>query len=98
MIADKTGLPQVRTRSDFRLFAVPVLETASAMGDMIVSNMVMLGAYIAITGALTQELIETELNKRYGDKQKALKMNADAFRKGIEMGKAALKQAAVPSK
>ncbi|MFC2058534.1 2-oxoacid:acceptor oxidoreductase family protein [Chloroflexota bacterium] len=92
IIADTTDFPEARKRDDYKLFKVPALETASGMGDMIVSNMIMLGAYIAITGTLSEELIADELGRRYGSKGKALKQNMGAFRKGIELGKAALAQ------
>jgi len=92
IIADTTELPDTRGRDDYRLFKVPALETASGMGDMIVSNMIMLGAYVAIAGTISAELIEGELGSRYGGKDKALNQNTGAFRKGIEMGKAALAQ------
>ncbi|MFC1962999.1 2-oxoacid:acceptor oxidoreductase family protein [Chloroflexota bacterium] len=90
IIADTTGLPDTRARDDYTLFAVPALETASGMGDMIVSNMIILGAYVVIAGTLSVELIEDELGRRYGGKGKALNQNMEAFRKGMDLGKSAL--------
>jgi len=50
----------------------------------------MLGAYIVITGAVSEKFIEEELRDKYREKEKVLKQNLDAFKRGVELGKSAV--------
>ncbi len=87
IIVDTAGLTADRRREDYKLYALPCLEIATSMGSILGKNLIMLGAYIAITGAVSPELIEDELRKRYEDKEKVLTQNVNAFRRGVELGK-----------
>jgi len=49
----------------------------------------MLGAYIAITEAVSSSLIEAELDRRYGKDKKVYERNLNAFKRGIELGQRA---------
>ena len=52
--------------------------------------MVMLGAYIAATGALKQETIETMIAEMFtGKKAKLVPLNLEALKRGMECGKPA---------
>ena len=59
------------------------------MGSILGKNLIMLGAYTAITGAIPTELVERELQRRYQDKEKVLTQNLNAFRRGVELGRSA---------
>jgi 2-oxoglutarate ferredoxin oxidoreductase subunit gamma len=87
IIADTAGLTAERRREYYKLYALPFLETATNMGSILGKNLIMLGAYIAITSAISPELIEHELQKRYQDNDKVLTRNLAAFMRGVELVK-----------
>ncbi len=89
IIAEKAGLSAERGREDYQLYAVPGMEIAVGMGSTVINNLILLGAYVAITGSVPPELIEAELRKRYKDNEKVLVKNLDAFGRGLELGKSA---------
>ena len=89
IFADKAGLTAERRREDYTLYELPCLEIATSMGSILGKNLIMLGAYTSITGAIPTELVERELQRRYQDKEKVLTQNLDAFRRGVELGKSA---------
>ena len=69
---------------------VPCDEIASELGNPKVANMVMLGAYVAATGALKQETIETMIAGMFtGKKAKLVPLNLEALHRGMERGQPA---------
>jgi 2-oxoglutarate ferredoxin oxidoreductase subunit gamma len=88
MIVERAGLTEKPERQDFKLLPVPGLEMAVSMGESRINNLILLGVYVEVTKAITAELIEKELNRRYGDREAILKRNKQAFRQGLEMAKA----------
>ncbi len=89
VIAEKAGLVAKRTREDYRLIEFPGLETAASLGEGLMTNMIMVGFYVAITGALRLDIIESELNSRFKGNPKMLARNMAAFNRGLELGKTA---------
>ncbi len=89
MIAEKTGLTEQRGREDYKLYALPGMEIAGSIGSTVVNNMILLGAYIAITDVLPREFLEQELIEKYRVDDRVLALNVDAFKRGFELGKAA---------
>jgi len=87
IIAEKAGLSADKGREDYKLYALPCLEIAVSMGSSLVKNLIMLGAYVSLTGAVSPEHIDGELRRRYEDNDKVLERNLDAFRRGVELGK-----------
>ncbi len=87
IIADTAGLTAERRREDYKLYTLPCLDIAQSMGSILGKNLIMLGAYIVLTGAVSHEAIEEELNRRFEGKEKMLTLNMDAFRRGIELGR-----------
>jgi len=87
MIVERTGLEYEPERKDFRFLPVSGLEKAMEMGSSVVNNLIMLGVYTELVKSLSAELIEEELDKRYGDKGAVLELNKKAFSCGLEMGK-----------
>lgn len=88
-MVEKAGLNADRERKDYELYTLPAMETAVSMGASVLVGLIMLGACIAITGSLSQKLIEDELRIRYGDDKKLLARNLDAFRRGHKLGASA---------
>jgi 2-oxoglutarate ferredoxin oxidoreductase subunit gamma len=87
MLADEAGLNAERRRDDYTLYALPCLEIATSMGSILGKNLVMLGAYVAITESVSPQLIEEEMKKRFAGNEKVLNINLEAFRRGLELGK-----------
>jgi 2-oxoglutarate ferredoxin oxidoreductase subunit gamma len=84
IIESTGGLPQKVERKDIKVIEIPGVEKAVAVGDIRSANLVLLGAYIGATGAVSPELIEKELEKRFGKSKKGLEINKKAFREGIK--------------
>lgn len=89
IVADTAGLNAERRRDDYKLCALPFLETAQSMGSILGKNLIMLGTYIVLTEAVSIELIEEELKDRFKGNEKMLTLNMDAFKRGVELGKSA---------
>lgn len=88
MIVDKTGLTEERGREEIRLAAIPAIEMAiNTFGTPGVVNLILLGVYIAMTGALPAELIHGEMKKRFGAREDVLTRNRTALEYGLEFGR-----------
>lgn len=97
LIAEAAGLPPQAAEMDARLVAVPALELASAAGDLRVSNLVMVGVYVELARTLPAELVERELEARFGitetgiassaGKPSLLRLNLEAFHRGLDWAK-----------
>lgn len=83
-------IPDKVSREDVKAVYVPCDEIAAELGNAKVANMVMLGAYVAATGALKQETIETMIAGMFtGKKAKLVPLNLEALKRGMECGKIA---------
>lgn len=72
-------------RPDVKTVYVPCEGIAYEIGNPKVANMVMLGAYIAATGALKQETIEEMIVHMFtGPKAKLVPMNIEALHRGMK--------------
>jgi 2-oxoglutarate ferredoxin oxidoreductase subunit gamma len=75
-------------REDVRLVGVPASNLATQeLGRTIVANIVMLGVLVAKTGVVSAAGMETAI--RDNVPPKTIDLNLKAFRKGLELGKAA---------
>lgn len=73
------------TRTNLRLHEVPANHIAEELGTAKVANLVVLGAYVAATGAVTAESILKGIDKVVPDERAALrKLNAAAFQRGYD--------------
>lgn len=96
IILESTGLKTKLESQDLRLFEIPAIEIAANMGSSLVSNMILLGAYVQATNIFPPEFIERQLEARFGivetgvtalGKETLLAQNVDAFRRGLELAK-----------
>ena len=72
------------SRSDLKAVYIPCSKIAEEVGNPKVSNMVMLGAYVAETGILKPETIETMIHEMFtGAKAKLVPLNIEAFKRGM---------------
>ena len=73
------------TRTDLTAYYIPCSQIADEIGNPKVSNMVMLGAYVAATGLLKPETIEAMIQSMFtGPKAKLVPLNIEAFRRGMK--------------
>ena len=71
-------------RSDVKALYVPCEGIAYEVGNPKVANMVMLGAYVAATGALKPETIEQMIHEMFtGPKAKLVALNLEALKRGM---------------
>jgi 2-oxoglutarate ferredoxin oxidoreductase subunit gamma len=71
-------------RDDLTAYYIPCNTIALEIGNEKVANMVMLGAYVAATGAVKPETIETMIQEMFaGAKAKFIPLNIEAFHRGM---------------
>ena len=71
-------------RQDVKAVYVPCSRIADEVGNGKVANMVMLGAYIAATGALSEETIRQMIEAMFtGPKAKLVPLNMEALKRGM---------------
>ncbi|MCH4166067.1 MAG: 2-oxoacid:acceptor oxidoreductase family protein [Megasphaera sp.] len=77
-------VPDKVERTDVNVYYVPCDDIARELGNTKVSNMVMLGAYVAATKILKIETIENMIHEMFsGKKAKLIPMNMEALKRGI---------------
>lgn len=75
-------------RTDIRAFEIPANEIANEIGNSRVANMIMLGAYLELTKAVSLESVTKALKKVFGpSKGKYIPVNQEALAKGAELVK-----------
>ena len=90
MFVNSSIIPDKVGRDDVKAVYVPCDEIAAELGNAKVANMVMLGAYVAATGALKRETIEAMIAEMFtGKKAKLVPLNLEALQRGMECGKPA---------
>lgn len=78
------------TRDDVNVFTIPVSDLANEVGNPKVANMIMLGAFLAVTDLVKVETVIKAFTKVYGDsKRKLLPINEKAIDTGINAVKSA---------
>ena len=71
-------------REDLTAYYIPCSKIADEVGNAKVSNMVMLGAYVAATKVLKPETIEKMIQEMFaGPKAKFIPLNIEAFHRGM---------------
>jgi 2-oxoglutarate ferredoxin oxidoreductase subunit gamma len=77
-------VPDKVDRTDVKVYYVPCDDIARELGNTKVSNMVMLGAYVAATKILKISTIENMIHEMFtGKKEKLIPMNMEALKRGI---------------
>lgn len=72
---------------DIKVYYIPVNDIAMKLGNPIVANMVMLGAYAGITGAIDEEKMIKVIKENLADKPTLIDINVAAYKAGIEYAK-----------
>jgi 2-oxoglutarate ferredoxin oxidoreductase subunit gamma len=89
MIIDPDMIPHEKESRNVKVFRIPATEIAEELGRKIVANIVMLGAFVAITGLLDKDAVKESVKANIPKGTEELNMSA--FEKGYEYGKNLLK-------
>lgn len=91
LLVYNSSLIQVQpTRADIRVVAVPANEIAADLGNDRVANMVILGAFIAASAAVTPAGVERAMRKNFqGKKADLIPVNLRALEHGMALAQAA---------
>ena len=74
------------TRSDIKIYEIPANEIAAELGNTRVANMILLGTFIKLTGALSIESMTESLKKVLPEhRHKLIPLNRLALEKGAEL-------------
>lgn len=77
-------VPDKVERDDVKAYYIPCDDIAREIGNSKVSNMVMLGAYVAATKVLKVETIENMIHEMFtGRKAKLVPLNMEALKRGM---------------
>jgi 2-oxoglutarate ferredoxin oxidoreductase subunit gamma len=89
IILDSDMVPNEKKLEGVKVFRVPATKMAEELGRKIVANVVMLGAFAAITGIVEKEAFRDSIkvNVPKGTEE----LNLKAFEKGYQYGKSLLK-------
>ena len=89
LIVDPDLVPNQRENLKGKIYEVPATKIAEGLGQKIVANVVMIGAFAAITNLLGAEHLKESIRRNV---PKAFtKLNLTGFEKGYEYGKSLLK-------
>ena len=85
VILDPDMIPREKDSKNVKVFHVPATKIAEGLGRKIVANIVMLGAFVAITGVLDENAVRETVKENIPRGTEEL--NLAAFQKGYEYGK-----------
>jgi len=83
LIYETSGHAKEMKRSDIRLLPVNAIEIANRIGAVQATNMIFLGVFIGMTGAVPAGRIEKKLEIQYHGK--ALGINKEAYQEGLKL-------------
>ncbi|MBX5327841.1 MAG: 2-oxoacid:ferredoxin oxidoreductase subunit gamma [Candidatus Bathyarchaeota archaeon] len=89
IIMDPDMIPHEKDLKNVKVYRVPATKIAEELGRKIVANIVMLGAFVAITGLLDKNALKESIKANIPKGTEEL--NLAAFEKGYEHGKDLLK-------
>lgn len=83
ILLNSSLIPRNSVRSDVQVLCIPVNEMASRQGSTKVANVVMLGAYIALSQTVQTDSVIAAIREVLGSKQHLLTINLNALHDGI---------------
>lgn len=94
LLYNSSLIEEAPDREDVRIVPVPATDLAGEIGNTKVANMVILGAFLAITGLFSRDQIVAALQEVFGaGKDQFLPINTRALERGFEIGAAAVQTA-----
>jgi len=88
LLVDTDMVPYQKENSKVQVYEVPATKIAEELGKKIVANVVMIGAFTAITGLLDADAVKESIKRNVPKGTE--KLNLAAFEKGYEYGKTLL--------
>lgn len=85
LIINSSLIEKNAKRSDIKVYRVPSNDIANELGNAKVANMVVLGAVIAATGAVSYDSILKAFAKMFAKKPELLAVNEQAIRRGASL-------------
>jgi 2-oxoglutarate ferredoxin oxidoreductase subunit gamma len=85
IIMDPDMIPNEKEAANVKVFRIPATKIADDLGRKIVANIVMLGAFVAITDMLDKNAVEESIKANIPEGTEEL--NLTAFEKGYEYGR-----------
>jgi len=85
LIINSSLIERGSTRKDVNVYLVPSNDIANELGNAKVANMVVLGAIIAATKAVSQESVLKAFAKMFAKKPELLAINEKAIRRGAAL-------------
>lgn len=89
VIIDPDMIPHQKKIQNVRVFRIPATKIAEELGRKIVANIIMLGAFIAITGIVNKDALEQSIKENIPEGTE--RINLEAFEKGYEYANNMLK-------
>lgn len=89
LVVDPDLVPNQRENLKVRMYEVPATKIAEGLGRKIVANVVMIGAFAAITNLLGVEHLKESIRRNVP--KAVIELNLTAFQKGYEYGESLLK-------
>jgi 2-oxoglutarate ferredoxin oxidoreductase subunit gamma len=84
LIINSSVVERDPSRADLKVFKVPANDIAEKLGNVKIQNMVMLGAYLGVTNAVSLEAVEKALeSKLSGKKSHLVELNMQAIKEGM---------------
>ena len=83
LLVDSTLVTRKTKRKDIEVVEVPADDIALEVGEKRAANMVMLGAYVAKTGGISEDDIANGFKTLFGGKAQFLDVNMKAFQRGM---------------
>ncbi len=84
LIVNSSLIDRKAERDDITAYYVPANDIAQELGNSRVANMIMLGAYLAVTHVVTPESVMEALKETFGERRaRLLPINETALRRGM---------------
>ena len=87
LVINSSLIPIAPDREDIEIFKIEANDIAMAEGSGRSANMVVLGAYVALTGIVSPESVIKLIEKTFAGKPKIIEINKRAFTRGYERAK-----------
>jgi len=94
LFIETSVVPDKATRDDIRVFYIPAARLAAELGSPLVSNLILLGAYLEATKVLSLEAMERALEMRFAGTgrrgERLLDLDREALKVGARLAREAL--------
>lgn len=88
MVLNSNRVNSEAKREDVKVIFVPADDIASEIGNVKISNIIMIGALIGAAGIISEEAFLESIAKKFSGKNpQIVEMNAAALKKGVAIGK-----------